>query len=124
MRYLTIAAVIAAAVLIFQFRCYLWDSSCIASQGARIHSSRVVEMLDNCEKFTFRKAGAWVINRRIDISEQIEKNGIKDPLVQADFALAQLRKSPLAFERDWDFMNYGEIAIACNALRADFYNQT
>ncbi len=80
-------------------------------------------MLGRCEKFTSRNAGAYAIKMSLaEISADYERNGINSPIVQAHYALTQLRKSPLVFEREWERMDYREIARSCGTLRKDFNN--
>lgn len=107
--------------LAFDIRCATGWSACIASQGTKIPSGVVVEMLGDCTKFTLRNAGAWSIKMSTaEITSEYERNGINSPIVQADTAFDRLRKSPLVFERDWERLSYPEIKSACTNLRRDF----
>lgn len=106
-------------------RCELGFSTCIATQGKKIRSDVVVEMLDDCEKFTQHNAGAWAIKLSMsEVSDEYEKNGINAPLVQAYYALERLRSSPLTFDREWERMNYVEIRRSCGILHRDFYDNS
>lgn len=106
-------------------RCELGFSTCIATQGKKIRSDVVVEMLDDCEKFTRHNAGAWAIKLSMSkVSDEYEKNGINAPLVQAYYALERLRSSPLTFDREWERMNYVEIRRSCGILHRDFYDNS
>lgn len=107
----------------FDLRCTTGWSTCIASQGTRIPSQVVVDMLRDCERFTWNNAGAWVVKMSTShITLEYERNGINSPIVQADAALTGLRKSPLVFEREWEKLDYQEIRSACISLRRDFDN--
>lgn len=82
-------------------------------------------MLDHCEKFTWRNAGAFAIKMSTsEITNDYMKNGINSPIVQADYALGKLRQSPLVFEREWERMDYLEIKRSCWNLKADFDNNS
>lgn len=106
-------------------RCELGFSTCIATQGKKIRSDVVVEMLDDCEKFTRHNAGARAIKLSTsEVSDEYERNGINAPVVQAYYALDRLKSSPLVFYKEWERMDYVEIRRSCGILHRDFYDNS
>lgn len=114
---------VSSTVFGFSVKCATGWSTCIATQGIRIPAEQVANILASCEKFAWRNAGAYAVKMSTaDWVKEYETNGINSPIVQAYFALSELRQSPLSFEREWERMDYREIVRTCIILRQDFDN--
>lgn len=96
-------------------------TTCISSQGTKIPSKQVIEMLDRCADFTRNDLGRVAL--RLSYKEINDRaRGSITPLVRAWHAFGDLYDSPLAFERKRkaEETNYYEIKRACQQLARDF----
>jgi hypothetical protein len=104
-------------------KCLAGVVECIETQGTRIPSSEVVDLLDLCDVFTRNDIGATVL--RLSYEEFNRRVGDRiTPLSRAWFAYDRLYSSPLKFQRKAkaEENNYLEIKRSCRQLNADFYD--
>lgn len=98
--------------------------TCVVFPGGKMTPSHASEVINSCDKFTDRNAGAYAIKMsQSEINDIYMQYGISNPIIQADSALRDLMKSPLEFERDWENLNYLQISYACNGLKSAYYNR-
>jgi len=103
--------------------CRLGMGNCIVSQGTQIHSKKVIEILDRCREFIDKDAGLKALLMD-DIAEHIQRYG-HTPLVRAWFAIEDLERSPLQFDKKLHAdptKYYLEIKHSCQRLKRDFYD--
>lgn len=121
----TIILAITRDVHALSLKCEMGIDKCVRSQGTKIPSKEVVEILDRCEEFTANGIGR--LTMRMSIQEFEEKNGNKiNALTLAWYAYADLIDSPLKFDRKhnaWE-ASYEQIKSACDTLNRDFYDDS
>jgi len=102
-------------------QCILGTTTCIATNGTKIPSKQVVDMLDSCEEFTRNDIGRLAL--RLSRSEIVNlSNGNVTPLAKADYSYGLLYDGPLKFDRGnkSNDAKYWEIKQSCYQLSRDF----
>ncbi len=105
----------------FSIACSL-GSKCVESQGTRIPSKKVLEMLEHCADFTQNGVGRQVLRMSLAEIQDRSRGNITHPIFAAHYAFDQLRDSPLAFDRSTrvEDTSYEQISRSCARLSSDF----
>ena len=102
-------------------RCSIGATVCVATQGTRIPSSQVLEIMSNCDDFTRNDLGRRAL--RMSLKEIHDSaNGRLTPLVLASEAFGYLYDSPLMFDRkgNAEETDYWQIKRSCRQISIDF----
>jgi len=99
---------------------------CISTQGTKVPSEKVIDMLDLCDDFTSNNVGAVFL--RLSLAEILErtKGNPGHPLSGALYAHERLQDSPLRFDRNEarPQVKFNQIKLACSQLIRDFHNDS
>ena len=116
---------ISVAAFGFDVRCS-FGARCIASQGTKIPSSKVIEMMDLCNDFTRGDIGSRMLKISMKEIMDASRGSPTHALTVAEYAFDQLRDSPLAFDRksNTEDTSYFEIKKSCSQLVRDFNRDT
>ena len=109
----------------FAFSC-VFRGPCISTQGTKIPSEKVIDMLDLCDDFTSNNAGAIFLSMSLADVARVTNRNPSHPLNRAHFAHDRLSDSPLKFDRRerQPLAQYNQIRNSCTQLLRDFHNDS